>query len=724
MMKLKQSVFLALIFLIFTCLPDNLKAQLTTDNTLTPNQLVQNVLLGGGLTATNVTYTGDVTAIGSFDGTSSNIGFSAGLIMASGNISNAVGPNNASSQSNNFSTTSSDPELTGIASGSINDAAILEFDFIPSSDTIKFRYAFGSEEYMEFASSSYNDVFGFFISGPNPSGGNYTNTNIALLPGTSTPVSINNVNLNNNSTFYFDNGNGFGSGTAPDGQSVQYDGFTFPLTAISPVICGQQYHIKLAISDVGDGSYDSGVFLEAGSFASGKSTNISAVANNFGGVSLGNDSTIYEGCGFSSFVIVRSGPDVATAQTFSYVISGTATEGDDFSPVGTNLSFAVNQDSAAITITSLPDQLIEGMETVTITLYVTSTCGGNDTLTKTIYIEDTPKLKVLLNDDTSLVCPIPNLYITAQVAGGVATGGHTFQWQNHPGSTHDTLHVYPTTTTTYIVTVTDTCGNVATDTAVINLTSYTPMQLTMSDDTSICYGESAFLNSSVSNGLPPYNFGWLPNITSGNFATVTPTATTNYILTITDACAVTIKDTSTVNVYPISANYSTTVISNQTIQFSNHSIGGVDYYWNFGDGSADSVSTHTNPEHTFPAAEGTSSFYTVTLIAVNQNNCADTIFNTVEIVPDFYFYCPNTFTPDDDGLNEFYTGYGSGIKSYRMRIFNRWGQLVFESTDLQKGWDGKHKGTLVESEVFNCVFDVEDFKDKHVRRFTNVNVIR
>lgn len=724
MMKLKQSPILALIFLIFACLPGNIEAQLTTNNTLTPTQLVQNVLLGGGLTATNVTFSGDATAIGSFNGSSSNIGFSAGLIMATGNISNAVGPNNSSSQSNNFSTTSSDPELTGIASGTINDAAILEFDFIPSSDTIKFRYAFGSEEYMEFASSSYNDVFGFFISGPNPSGGNYTNTNLALIPGTATPVSINNVNLNNNSSYYFDNGNGFGSGTAPDGQTVQYDGFTYPLTAVTSVICGQQYHIKLAISDVGDGSYDSGVFLEAGSFSSGKSTKISAVANNFGGISHGNDSTIYEGCGFSSFVVVRSGPDVATAQNFTYVISGTATEGDDFSPAGSSLAFAVNQDSAAITITSLPDQLIEGMETVTITLYVTSTCGGNDTLVKTIYIEDTPKLKVMLNDDTSLVCPVPNLYITAQVAGGVATGGHTFQWQNHPGSSHDTLHVYPTTTTTYIVTVTDTCGNIATDTAVINLTSYTPMQLTMSDDTAICYGESVFLNSNVSNGLPPYNFGWQPNITSGNSATVSPTATTNYILTITDACAVTIKDTSIVNVYPISANFSTTVISNQTMQFTNLSAGGVDYYWNFGDGSADSVSTHTNPEHTFPAAEGISSFYTVTLIAVNLNNCADTISNTVEVVPDFYFYCPNTFTPDGDGLNESYTGYGSGIKSYRMRIFNRWGQLVFESTDIQKGWDGKHKGSLVESEVFTSVFDVEDFKDKHVRRFTNVNVIR
>ena len=171
----KRNSFSGFIFLFLLFTPRLSTAQLTTNNSLTPNQLVQTVLLGGGLTATNVTYNGDPTAIGSFNGTSSNIGFSAGLIMATGNISNAIGPNNDGSQGSNFNTTSSDPELTGIASGSLNDAAILEFDFVPSSDTIKFRYVFGSEEYMEFANSTFNDAFGFFISGPNPAGGNLVN---------------------------------------------------------------------------------------------------------------------------------------------------------------------------------------------------------------------------------------------------------------------------------------------------------------------------------------------------------------------------------------------------------------------------------------------------------------------------------------------------------------------------------------------------------------------
>lgn len=717
----KRNSFSGFIFLFLLFTSYLLKAQLTTSNSLTPNQLVQTVLLGGGLTATNVTYNGDPTAIGSFNGTSSNIGFSSGLIMASGNISNAIGPNNDGSLDSDFGAASSDPELSAIASPNpVNDAAILEFDFVPGSDTIKFRYVFGSEEYMEFANSNFNDVFGFFISGPNPAGGNFVNKNIALIPGTATPVTINNVNLSNNGSYYFDNGDGSGTGTAPDGQTVQYDGFTVPLTAISPVVCGQQYHIKLAIADVGDGAYDSGVFLEAGSFSSGNSTTISSTIN--GGI-LGNDSTIYEGCISGSFVIHRNPSSAGTAQTFFYSLSGTATEGTDYAAMSDSVTFAVNQDSALITINSIADILIEGPETVTLTLFITSLCGGNDTLIKTIYIEDTAPLKVSLNDDIVLTCPSPDLVLTSQIAGGVAVGAHTYQWQNYPGSTQDTLHIFPLTTTTYILTVTDICGNTASDTCTVYLTSYVPMQLTMSNDTSVCHGESVLLESHISNGLPVYNYSWSPNVTSQDSVTVIPDVTTAYILTVTDACAITIKDTINVTVYPINANYSYSFVSNQTVQFNNLSIGGIAYYWNFGDGSDDSVSTETNPEHSFPV-EGNFSQYTVTLIAVNPKGCSDTISSVVIIVPDFYFYFPNAFTPNGNDRNDLFTGYGSGIKSFRMRIFNRWGQLLYESNDIFKGWDGTYKGTLVEFGVYTCVFDVEDFKDKKIRRFGDVNLVR
>ncbi len=250
----------------------SLQAQLSVNNSLTPAQLVQTILLGSGVTASNITYNGVSIAIGSFNGSSSNIGLASGVIMSSGNISNAVGSNNTGSKSTN-NNRPGDADLDQIMSPTHSyDVAILEFDFVPVSDTLKFSYVFGSEEYMEYVSSwpgGINDGFGFFISGPGISG-TFTNNakNIALIPGTALPVTMFNVNLYNHGTYYFDNGNGWGTGTAPNGQTVQYDGFTVPLTAITAVQCGQTYHIKLAIGDGGDHIFDSGVFLEAGSFSS------------------------------------------------------------------------------------------------------------------------------------------------------------------------------------------------------------------------------------------------------------------------------------------------------------------------------------------------------------------------------------------------------------------------------------------------------------------------
>ena len=144
---------------------------------------------------------------------------------------------------------------------------MLEFDFVPYADTVAFNYVFGSEEYPEYAppeSSTYNDVFGFFISGPGIIG----YENIAQLPNGNGVVSINNVNAITNMQYYISNGNGTNAPFNNSDQYIQYDGFTKVLKAVSEVQCGETYHLVLAIADVGDGSWDSGIFLEANSLSS------------------------------------------------------------------------------------------------------------------------------------------------------------------------------------------------------------------------------------------------------------------------------------------------------------------------------------------------------------------------------------------------------------------------------------------------------------------------
>ncbi|MBR4469575.1 MAG: choice-of-anchor L domain-containing protein [Bacteroidales bacterium] len=233
----------------------------------TADSLVRNVLMSGGVSISNVRFNGyddDLVCdnIGIFETgiTPTNLGIESGLVIATGNVRVAEGPNDLTEK--NDSTTCSgyyDSSLARLATDSIYDVAVLEFDFVPWDSIISFSYVFGSEEYPEYVDGPYNDVFGFFVSGLNPDGGAYANTNMALIPGTTEVVSINTVNDHHNQQYYVDNAGG---------STIQFDGFTVVMTVSFKVVPMTQYHIKMGICDVGDFFADSGVFLEANSFQS------------------------------------------------------------------------------------------------------------------------------------------------------------------------------------------------------------------------------------------------------------------------------------------------------------------------------------------------------------------------------------------------------------------------------------------------------------------------
>ena len=234
-------------------------------NGWTADSLVRNILLDNGVTISDARFNGSTgvvncNSIGKFEtgSTPTNLGMESGLIIASGGVSVAVGPNN--SDGLNVATTCgsySDPQLSAIATGTTYDVAVLEFDFVPWDDTLTFSFVFGSEEYLEYVNSQYNDVFGFFVDGANPNGGVYNHQNMALIPGTNEVVSINTVHSTYNSQYYINNAGG---------ATIQFDGFTTLLEVCFAVVPMTTYHIKLAICDVSDHKLDSGVFLEAHSF--------------------------------------------------------------------------------------------------------------------------------------------------------------------------------------------------------------------------------------------------------------------------------------------------------------------------------------------------------------------------------------------------------------------------------------------------------------------------
>lgn len=217
-------------------------------------QALANAILGGGITATNVSFTGSATSAGAFTGGgASGITIDKGILLTSGSAPGAVGPNNSGSYTGYVGTTG-DANLNSLIPGyTTYDKTVLEFDFTSAAGSLFFNYVFGSEEYNEYVGSSFNDVFGFFLDG----------VNIALIPGTSTPVSINNVNLGSNSSSYINNS--FASSASP--YNIQYDGFTKVFQAQALNLAAGTHHIKLAIADAGDSILDSGVFIQGGSFS-------------------------------------------------------------------------------------------------------------------------------------------------------------------------------------------------------------------------------------------------------------------------------------------------------------------------------------------------------------------------------------------------------------------------------------------------------------------------
>ena len=253
------------------------QAQLIVNNTtFTPIQLVQNSLVGPGVTPYNIMYNGvpgtvirDQIAKFTTNFNPTNLGLSSGLLLATGNAQLAIGPNNMGTKSQPTATpTQGDPDLALLCGQTVRNVSIVEFDFVATGNELNFDYVFASEEYPEFANSTFNDTFGFFLRGPGITGIYSGNAqNIALIPTSPTlPITINNVNNGTANagpceycTYYVNNG----TGTTPlANPSIQYDGFTTPLRAYAPLQCGQVYHIKLAVGNVSDNAYDSAVFLK------------------------------------------------------------------------------------------------------------------------------------------------------------------------------------------------------------------------------------------------------------------------------------------------------------------------------------------------------------------------------------------------------------------------------------------------------------------------------
>lgn len=521
--------WLATLPAFFAC--GKLNAQMQTSRPATIEEMVRNMFVGEGIEVSNVQYTcvEPDSQIMQFE-----IGPSGpamlphkGILMCTGYGSDAQSDNtnydakgrdpHASEElSPNYYTEL--PELRNLVIKHIYDVAILEFDFVSKSNRVEFRYSFASEEYAEYVGEPFNDVFGFFISGPGIEG----QQNIALIPNTTLPVAINNVNHAKNNNYYISNQilNNFdfanneynerplperrGKVPIPGPHQIEYDGFTLPLTAYAEVVPCQTYHLKLAIADVADAHYDSAVLLEEGSFSA---TGYQYEALN--GVASNADSTItLEGC--ESDVKIRIQRTITgEPETVPFALSGTATQGADYTLSSNEFRYGPNDEFAEISLNALPDALPEGRESLTLRFKPRFAC---DSLELTVYIGD---MDTTLNINPGYYFELCEArlgsFFPLEAETANDNGRFAYEWRDAEGNVvgrEKLLNWRFEGDETLLLTATDRLCNLPPNQKQVEY------KLLVSDiafnlkDTSVCANETFRMEIEPSGGLPPYTVRW------------------------------------------------------------------------------------------------------------------------------------------------------------------------------------------------------------------------
>lgn len=488
-----------------------------TDKNYTPERLVREVFIKGTCdNVSNISGIGNPDGIGYFENGMDVIGLEKGIILASGPISGAEGPNAETRQSGNFGDSRGDRDLRALAGGQVYDAVGIEFDFVPLDPFVTFRYVFASEEYCEFVGSAYNDVFGFFISGPGISGG-FSNgsTNVALVPGSNDYVSINTINHQRNKDFYVSNIRaddarecGLVYTGTPLANSIEYDGFTKGLVAFLNLIPCETYHIRFVVSDVGDNFYDSAVFLEAGSFNLGGEVTINSV------VAENPEKRIFrEGCDSLYFNFERANLntlDFPLSVKIKLSDSNTAVEGEDFSPIPRSVTIPAGAAATRLGVALINDLTIEQTETLGIELDIPCACYSG---ISSVELVDPPALSVTLDDVD--ICEDTSTRLEAKVSGG--TADFSYRWST--GERLADIRVAPDSLSFYTVRVTDACGNVAADTAQVRVLP--PPEAFIEGELEICQGDEA-LFPVYFTGEAPWAFSYARNnSTAGKIENIT-----------------------------------------------------------------------------------------------------------------------------------------------------------------------------------------------------------
>ncbi len=345
-----------------------------------------------------------------------------------------------------------------------------------------------------------------------------------------------------------------------------------------------------------------------------------------------------------------------------------------------------------------------------------------------------PPLSVVVSPAVS-ICPGASTIITATGANG-SGGPYVYSWSPATGLSNAAISnptASPATTTVYTVTVTDGCSPDVTATVTVTvlplpivlfsgniLSGCSPVCVTFNDASAVAGGTISTWNWTFGDGST-FNGQNPPVHCYTNLGTTD--ATFSVGLTVTSSLGGCTSTDTYINYITVFANPiaeftaspNPATILEPTVNFTDQSSSTspiTSWDWNFGDGSTNSNAT--NPTHDFPNAFSGS--YTVTLTIVDGNGCTDNVSHTIVIDPEFTFFIPNAFTPNGDGVNDFFQGQGVGIAKYEIMIFDRWGNMIWYTDDINKLWDGKanHGDDMAQQDVYVWKVKLTDvFNKKH-----------
>lgn len=553
-------------------------------------QLIKDVLILGNTSCTNANVsnvsvspnlaTSDTNRTwGFFNKGTTNFPFSKGIVLSTGYAKKAGNSFISSILSDSFSN-SGDTDLAtalGISNSNLNDGTYIQFDFVPFSTEVSFRYIFASEEYTGNYPCSFTDGFALLLQKV----GDPTYTNMAVLPSGAGPVSVTNIHpaISGTGGCQAKNAQYF-AGYNTSNIETNFNGRTIPLTATATVVPGQTYRFKMVLADYEDNNYDSAVFLEAGSFnlgvsiADGNGTTLPGTitmcdnATQTLTVTSQVPNTTYQwfngaspipGAGTNTYVATQPGtytvqvtfPGSNCTESATIIINGIPSpiaQNTTLTECYTGSNVVFNLTSAESDISTTPSSVFSYyLNAADATAGNTSTIANPNAFSSAgnqiIYVRVSngqcfkvaelnliiaPQLTANIVAPGVISCLVPQ--VTLDASGSVVPSGATISWTTAGGgnivSGGTTLNPVVDAAGTYTLTISGTYGGkLCASTATVTVTgdNATPITGLTANKVSICAGESVILTAS---GGTTYNWTGLPG--NGNTQTVSPTVTTTY----------------------------------------------------------------------------------------------------------------------------------------------------------------------------------------------------